>query len=349
MYQKLIRFSQIQQGTVGDCWFLSALALVAEKPYLIECILPHKELNAAGCYQINLFLDGKWQPIIVDSFLPVIVKSWGAINCKSHVSSLSRSHVLDGIHLNRCTKMTLNFGSGTKVPIASGLVQCDGSREYVAVPAFCATPNRQLWPALIEKAYAKAHGSYQHLSGGNIAEALLDMTGAPTETHVFPDLLMEQKDAFWMKLLSFHSAGFLIGVATCGGGDGLVGGHAYSVLDVLDLPNSVMGEQSKLTDFFSSNPQGKDGTQMNHSAASSLHLPEERKSLQLVCIRNPWGRQEWKGDWSADSECWTKALRKCLGHDTTFAKGDGTFYMSFDDMLQRFHHMDVSKTQQVEY
>ena len=38
------------------------------------------------------------------------------------------------------------------------------------------------WPSLVEKAYAAAHGSYEAISGGYIAEALFDLSGFPTET-----------------------------------------------------------------------------------------------------------------------------------------------------------------------
>ena len=48
--------------------------------------------------------------------------------------------------------------------------------------AFSRAANSQLWVCLLEKAYAKAHGSFNAISGGEIAEALLDLTGAPTYT-----------------------------------------------------------------------------------------------------------------------------------------------------------------------
>lgn len=366
LFQKHMETSHVRQGAIGDCWFLSALAVVAEKPHLMQRVVPHDgKLNKAGCYQINLYLDGCWKAVVVDSYLPIVLLELDGN--KSHSTS-GRMTVRD---------ISTRLRDGVPVVVSKASHQVPGkqsaksisSTSCLALPAFCAAPDRQLWPCLVEKAYAKAHGSYQQLSGGFIAEGLQDLTGAPTETIVFANGLFDP-ESLWTRLLSFSSAGFLMGVATARGGDGLVGGHAYSVLDVLEIRDVMVGEQPKVSEFFTSKkspevvellkhtktlnkPKGSVSAMLDSEiddtpANDMISVPQrgKRASVRLVRIRNPWGKREWKGDWSADSERWTKALRKRLG-DGTFAKGDGTFYMSFDDMLQRFHHMDVAKAREV--
>lgn len=360
LYKQQPSYEQVRQGAVGNCWFLSALAVVAEKEYLIRQILPHTSLNEAGCYQINLWLDGRWTPIIVDSNLPVIVEDDATYSLQP---SKRRKRPNQQSPAKRAVKATERGGvpmvdmevssspasrnvARRKSPLFRNakkpITTLDGNgcllrktSSFIAYPAFCAVPHLQLWSALVEKAYAKAHGCYAQLSGGFIAEGLQDLTGAPTETVIFSTVHF--KDSFWEVIRTFQREGFVMGVATASGGDGLVGGHAYSVLDVIQVDDSVVGAQSKLTDFF-----GDSGDDIARKLAG-----KDRTTLRLVRIRNPWGKREWKGDFSADSECWTNALRRKLGPNQTFAKGDGTFFMSFDDMLRSFHHMDVAKTRQV--
>lgn len=45
--------------------------------------------------------------------------------------------------------------------------------------AFSKSIENELWVLLIEKAYAKAYGSYWDIVGGDPAVALRDLTGAP--------------------------------------------------------------------------------------------------------------------------------------------------------------------------
>eukprot|EP00439_Symbiodinium_sp_Y106_P080339 s243_g19.t1 len=60
----------LRQGGVGDCWFMSALAVVAERPDLVLRLFGDTARNQAGCYQVNLFLDGEWRAITIDDRLP---------------------------------------------------------------------------------------------------------------------------------------------------------------------------------------------------------------------------------------------------------------------------------------
>ncbi|CAD6196430.1 unnamed protein product [Caenorhabditis auriculariae] len=64
------RPSDIEQGSLGDCWLLSAMALIAERPDILESIFLTKEYNPMGIYQLRLCVDGLWIVVLVDDFFP---------------------------------------------------------------------------------------------------------------------------------------------------------------------------------------------------------------------------------------------------------------------------------------
>lgn len=64
------KFNDIKQGLLGDCWLLSGLAVILEKPELLHKIIITKEFCPQGCYQVRLCNNGEWQTVILDDLFP---------------------------------------------------------------------------------------------------------------------------------------------------------------------------------------------------------------------------------------------------------------------------------------
>ena len=46
-------FKALNQGFLGNCWFLSAMAVVSERPDILEKLFLTKQYNHAGVYEMR--------------------------------------------------------------------------------------------------------------------------------------------------------------------------------------------------------------------------------------------------------------------------------------------------------
>ncbi len=78
----------IQQGNIGDCYFLSAISSLAENPNNIYSIFEGQdELNKQGIYKLMVNYCGEPTELVIDDFIPVY-----SDNPKKTVFSKSINH-----------------------------------------------------------------------------------------------------------------------------------------------------------------------------------------------------------------------------------------------------------------
>ena len=331
--------NDVCQGSLGNCWFISALSVLATKDYLLrgefnehildDGIIDDEEnamlstgvyppifqsFRTKGIFCMRFFKNFKWRYVIIDDRIPCI-------------------KVIEG------------------VPLKPYFGHCRSQNEF--------------WVSLIEKAYAKIHGAYQYLASGCMEEGIYDMTGlTPSKIFLEKAELKDKNyvDKLWDQLLNYSSFEYdkenahktssgkkasakifiknksMLGcgcdvqkskgaqneqnVIIQGWNSGLVSGHAYAILDCFEIPKA----RSK----------------------------KPRKCSRLLRLRNPWGFQEWQGKWCDDSE--ELALNKERINDKLTEKykgthekphvgednNDGTFIMCFSDFRNIFNKVCVS-------
>jgi len=174
----------------------------------------------------------------------------------------------------------------------------------------------EFWVPLMEKAYAKLHGTYEMLNGGQMTESLVDLTGGVSEKFHFraPETVESiEGGQFWKDLKKWHQQGFLLGCA-----------------------NTVKDENGNLEEGM-----GNAGILFNH--AYGIQQIREVDGLQLIRIRNPWGSGEWTGKFADEDDAWDdhKGLKEKLNY--TFNSNDGNWYMRYDDFCAHFNKLYLCK------
>jgi hypothetical protein len=282
LFEDGIKPGDVAQGKLGNCWLIAALACVSEHPAIIRKVFLTERASANGKYKVRLFdaRNRKWVVVTVDEHIPIVRK---------------------------------------------------GQDHLFADPS-----GNELWAIILEKAFAKMVGSYAELRNGHPLWAFHAITGDPVYVLTrresdnswrrkdvkFDDESMRTlswwwsnerhmaNDAFFLLRTLSHTDS-LIGAACSNKGEskqsnGLVKGHAYSVLDARSF-----------------NDERKAGLRIN-----------------LIQLRNPWGMHEWTGAWSDHAKEWDTypQIKRILN---PVGANDGSFWMQYADFLGFFDHIDV--------
>ncbi|XP_064113941.1 calpain-5-like isoform X4 [Macrobrachium nipponense] len=204
----------------------------------------------------------------------------------------------------------------------------------------------EFWCALLEKAYAKLHGSYEALEGGNLSDALVDLTSG-VSAHLdltvggYTDDFEKRKQLFKMMAKEMNEHALMCCAITPHSHEeaemrtnvGLVKGHAYGITACRKIN---IGETGLFSIF------------------------RGAQKIRMIRLKNPWGEKEWNGAFSdgrkgsgfvyttsqltkmySRSPEWSKVSaseREKLG--LTF-EDDGEFWMTFDDFVEHFTDLSI--------
>lgn len=158
----------------------------------------------------------------------------------------------------------------------------------------------EMWSLLIEKAYAKLHGGYEAIVGGQEAYALQDLYGGVPASFKLQEHCPNEEVA-WQTVSTALQAGSLVGCSN----------------DVDDeLPVGLRRSDA-------------------YGIVKLVELDYEGQHFRLVQLRNSWGvgthsqPEKWKGSWSSEDPRWHRFSRSQKVECGFQFREDGTYWMDF--------------------
>lgn len=208
--------TDIVQGTLGNCWFLCALSLVAERPELLSRILKttNEEFSTTKVATIRLFRYGQWQRMDIDARLP----------CNGAGKLIFSKAKRRQLYVPLIEKALAKLYGGYECLVGGHLSEAMTNLTGFPCEILWLPPNSKLWSR----------------------EEVLQLLATDRYEAAIASLLED----LWIQLISLHSVGFLLSVS-CGKTFlvverrvvdvvsseqfqqlGLLNNHAYSILDL---------------------------------------------------------------------------------------------------------------------
>ncbi|TNN67804.1 Calpain-10 [Liparis tanakae] len=180
----------------------------------------------------------------------------------------------------------------------------------------CHSPTA-FWVAMLEKAYAKLHGSYERLWAGQVSEALVDFTGGLAERWSLGEAKEEQRPEQDSDQVRGRSLDLNL---------------LYPVKDECAVSCSTH-----------SNPAGASELGQYHALTVMEWLDVQMVSggkVLLLRIRNPWGRCCWGGAWIGSGSGW-RSVDPVSALDLQARVAEGEFWLDETEFLSQFDDVTV--------
>ncbi|EAR87401.2 calpain family cysteine protease (macronuclear) [Tetrahymena thermophila SB210] len=133
---------------------------------------------------------------------------------------------------------------------------------------FTRSSSNELWAMLLEKAWAKLHGSYAKIDGGLVREVLHDFTGAPCRNFFTSGEGFLNRQLLWQKI-QYAEDKDLIVLASC-------------------MDDLLSAEQEEIKDLF-----GIDNVHP-YTILGTICLKYQNKDYKFIKLRNTYVKQEWQ-------------------------------------------------------
>ncbi|KAG8445003.1 hypothetical protein GDO86_009953 [Hymenochirus boettgeri] len=162
------------------------------------------------------------------------------------------------------------------------------------------------WLPLLEKAYAKLHGCYEALWAGQVADALVDLTGGLVERWC---LRSENKS-----------------------GNENMFSRIVELKDRCAMSCSVLNKKERVGEL----------GELHSYAITDIQnvITKDHKELVLLRLHNPWGRSKWLGSWHKGSDKWTELCSESSRLQSETQEGE--FWVEKQEFLKEFDEVTIT-------
>ena len=175
-----------------------------------------------------------------------------------------------------------------------------------SVPYFTKSTTFELWFMLLEKAWAKVRGGYGNILVGNPSEVFRFLTGFCAEQ--INHRIIDDKNYINLLKKYYENKGVLC-FSSINEEEleqmGLVRDHNYVLVDIVEIKD------------------------------------KDNKDVLLCKLKNPvLSDNNWKGDWSDESDFWTDEINNQINEEILETKNN-EFFININDLLKYFYRTDI--------